>query len=339
MAAVTVCVPVFNAAAFVAETLDSIAAQSFADIKVLISLDRSDDDSETVCRRYLADRRFELIVQRERLGWVGNVNALIERVDTPYFCIMPHDDLLDPRYLAEVYALAASDPAIACAYSDIEGFGARHLRIKQPDIRGPLIERVSDFLLNHFSAVAFRGIVRRRSPDDRPYVPTGLRRDFAADTVWMLHLALRGELRRVPATLYAKRYAKASVHDAWFSWPREELTALWAEQAAACARIALEHVGDPRDREIVLAAALMRVVGVSNAGDFATPKKPFEVAAATAIFCDALGDVSPLRDLQSILAHPNALHLRDAIARNAARDIPLSIPQRIRRRFRKFLLP
>ena len=48
MTAVTVCVPVFNAAAFLAETLDSIAAQSFADIKVLISLDRSGDDSESV---------------------------------------------------------------------------------------------------------------------------------------------------------------------------------------------------------------------------------------------------------------------------------------------------
>ena len=123
MTAVTVCVPVFNAAVFLAETLDSIAAQSFADIKVLISLDRSDDDSESICRRYLHDRRFELIVQRERLGWVGNVNALIERVDTPYFCITPHDDLLAPQYLAEVYALAASDPAIACAYSDVQGFG------------------------------------------------------------------------------------------------------------------------------------------------------------------------------------------------------------------------
>ena len=53
--AVTVCVPVFNAALFLAETLDSIAAQSFADIKVLISLDRGDDDSESICRRYLHD--------------------------------------------------------------------------------------------------------------------------------------------------------------------------------------------------------------------------------------------------------------------------------------------
>ena len=40
MAAVTVCVPVFNAADFLAETLDSIAAQSLADIRVLISVDR-----------------------------------------------------------------------------------------------------------------------------------------------------------------------------------------------------------------------------------------------------------------------------------------------------------
>ena len=79
MNAVTVCVPVYNAAAFLAGTLDSITAQTFTDFKVLISLDRGDDDSEAICRRYLADRRFELIVQPRRLGWVGNVNALIDR--------------------------------------------------------------------------------------------------------------------------------------------------------------------------------------------------------------------------------------------------------------------
>jgi glycosyltransferase involved in cell wall biosynthesis len=333
--AVTVCVPVFNAAAFLAETLDSIAAQSFADIKVLMSLDRSDDDSESICRRYLDDRRFELIVQRERLGWVGNVNALIERVDTPYFCITPHDDLLAPQYLAEVYALAASDPAIACAYSDLQGFGTLRPYFAQPDIRGTLIERVIDFLLNHFAVVPFRGVIRRRNSDDRPYIPTGLRHDFAADTVWMLHIALRGELRRVPSMLYSKRYHEASVHAPWRNWPREELILLWAEQAAACARIALEHVGDPRDREVVLAAALMRVAGIGNSRVYATPAEPLEIAAATAVFCDALGDASSLRDVQSVLAYPNARRLRDAIAGHVSRDAadaPSSLAPRIRRR-------
>ncbi len=335
MSAITVCVPAFNAAVFLAETLDSIAAQSFADIHVLISLDRSDDDSESVCRRYLHDRRFELIVQRERLGWVGNVNALIERVDTPYFCITPHDDLLARQYLAELYLVAASDPAVACAYSDLEGFGTYRKRIEQPEIRGTLIERVTDFLLNHFAVVPFRGIVRRRNSDDRPYVPTGLRRDFAADTVWLLGIALRGELRRVPSTLYFKRYHEASVHAAWASWPREELIVLWAEQAAACARIALEHVSDSSDREIVLAAALMRVAGEGNSRNYATPKEPAEIATATAVFCDALDDVLPLRDGQSLLASPNARRLRDAIARNASRSSAHGSPSLGRRIQRK----
>jgi|RhiMetdeSRZDD1v2_1073273.scaffolds.fasta_scaffold183303_2 glycosyltransferase involved in cell wall biosynthesis len=338
--AVTVCVPVFNAALFLAETLDSIAAQSFADIKVLISLDRGDDDSESICRRYLHDRRFELIVQRERLGWVGNVNALIERVDTPYFCITPHDDLPAPRYLAEVYALAASDPAIACAYSDVQGFGTSRPYFAQPDIRGTLLERVIDFLLNHFAVVPFRGIIRRRSSNDRPYIPTGLRRDYAADTVWMLHIALRGELRRVPSMLYAKRYHEASVHAPWRSWPREELIVLWAEQAATCARIALEHIGDSRDREVVLTAALMRVAGVGHSRVYATPKEPFEIAIATAIFCDALGHALALRDVQTILAYPNAGRLRDAIAANVSHDspdVPAALASRIRRRLGNIL--
>jgi glycosyltransferase involved in cell wall biosynthesis len=333
--AVTVCVPAFNAAVFLAETLDSIATQSFADIKVLMSLDRSDDASESICRRYLHDRRFELIVQRERLGWVGNVNALIERVDTPYFCITPHDDLLAPQYLAEVYALAASDTAIACAYSDVQGFGTLSPYFAQPDIRGTLIERVTDFLLNHFAVVPFRGVIRRRNLDDRPYIPTGLRQDFAADTVWMLHIALRGELRRVPSVLYSKRYHDASVHAPWPNWPREELIVLWAEQAAACARIALEHVADPRDREVVVAAALMRVAGIGNSRVYATPTERLEIAAATAIFCDALGDASCLRDVQSILAYPNARHLRDAIMEHVPFDAAYassSLAPRIRRR-------
>jgi len=335
MTALTVCVPVFNAEGFLAETLDSISAQSFGDFDVLISLDRSTDGSDAICRRYLRDARFKLIVQPDRLGWVGNVNALIERVDTPYFCITPHDDLLDPQYLGELYALASADPAIACAYSDIEGFGARTLRLEQPDIRGSTIERILDFLVNHFVVIPFRGIVRRRDVNDRPYIPTGLSHDFAADTVWMLHIALRGELRRVAAPLYSKRYHEASVHAAWRHRPREELIRLWAEQAAVCAGIALDHVDDPRDREIILAAALMRVAGVGNSRTYATPKDPFEIAVAAATFCDAFRAELPLRNLLTILTYPNARILREALSSDAVRDAAPTLASRVRRRLER----
>jgi glycosyltransferase involved in cell wall biosynthesis len=336
--AITVCVPVYNAEAFVEETLDSIARQSFSDIKVLMSLDRSTDDSASICRRYLRDPRFELIEQSDRLGWVANVNALIARVDTPYFCISPHDDLISPQYLESVYALAASDPVIACAYSDLEGFGALQIRIEQPEIRGPLFDRVIDFLLHHFAVVPFRGIIRRRDADDRPYVPRGLRGDFAADTVWMLHVVLRGELRRVPETLCAKRYHDASVHRGWPSWPREELIAAWAEQAAVCARVTLDGIEDPHEREIVVAAALMRVAGLGNSRTYATPRDPFEVAAATSLFCDQLGDAARVGNLPYVLASSKAAHLRAALAANAAEQSP-AFMKRLWRRVTRVLAP
>jgi hypothetical protein len=253
-------------------------------------------------------------VQRERVGWVANVNALIERVDTPYFCIVPHDDLIDRRYLAEVHALAASDPAIACAYSDIRGFGAKRPRISQPDIRGTTLTRILDFLLDHFSAVAFRGVVRRRDPDDRPYVPSLPSGDWAADTVWMLRIALHGELRRVPAALYAKRYALGSVHSAWMTKPRDELIELWAEHAAVCASIAVAHLNDPRERDLTLTASLLRVAGVGRVRSVsAAPRNAWE------------------EDWGRVIARPDAALLRAALADSAGRARPLTAAQAVRR--------
>ena len=336
MSTLTVCVPVFNAAAFLADTLDTITAQTFTDFKVLISLDRSEDDSEAICRRYLTDRRFELIVQPRRLGWVGNVNALIDRVDTPFFCIMPHDDLLAPQYLAEIYALAASDPAIACAFSDMAGIrGRHHLMFVQDEIRGTPIERATDFLLNHFNSVAFRGIIRRHGPDDRPHLPTGLRGDFAADTVWVMRLALRGELRRLPVALYTKRLLKSSVLNTWSRSTRAEMLVLWAEQAVASGRMALEYFKDPQDREIILAATWMRTIGKVSKRT-AAPTRPSEVAIAAAIFCEAFGDVSVT---DGLLAHPNARHLRTVSACNALDGTLYPFGERLRLRIRNFFRP
>ena len=113
MTAVTVCVPVYNAAPFVAETLQHIARQSFTDFKVIISVDPGDDSSLDICQSFASDSRFEIVAPPERLGWVGNVNALIARVDTPMFCITPHDDLLNAEYLSVMHDALMRDDGTA----------------------------------------------------------------------------------------------------------------------------------------------------------------------------------------------------------------------------------
>jgi hypothetical protein len=84
----------------------------------------------------------------------------------------------------------------------------------------------------------------------------------------------------------------------------------------------------------------MRVAGVGHSRVYATPKEPFEIAIATAIFCDALGHALALRDVQTILAYPNAGRLRDAIAANVSHDspdVPAALASRIRRRLGNIL--
>ncbi|MES2521386.1 MAG: glycosyltransferase [Gemmatimonadota bacterium] len=312
MTRLTILVPVYNGAAFVEETLQHVAAQTVHDFRVLISIDRGDDDSESICRRFASDRRFEIIVQPERRGWVGNVNALISCVDTPFFCITPHDDLLNPQYAEAMLDLLAREPAASCAYSDIVGFGASKGDISQPDVRGERQERVLDVLLNHFDAVAFRAVVRRRDKSDRPYLPSDIPRHFCADTVWMIRLALRGELRRVAQPLYRKRFDAATVHAGWGELPRADLLRLFAAVVAASTRLALEEIDDPVEREEVLTAGLLRASGQGSKRDWDIPDTTLERATVVAHFAHATSDLGTPDDPAAVLARTGSRALRAA---------------------------
>jgi len=76
---VTICVPVWNGARFVAETLDSITRQTYPNLRVLVSDDASTDGSAELCRGIAERHGFELTVQPQRRGWVANCNFLLER--------------------------------------------------------------------------------------------------------------------------------------------------------------------------------------------------------------------------------------------------------------------
>ena len=310
---VTVCVPVYNGAAFVAQTLDSILGQRHAALRVLISIDRGTDDSERICRRFERDSRVEIIVQARRLGWVGNTNAALARVQTPFACITPHDDLLAPEYVGTMVDALRRDPSAVCAYSDIEMFGARRGPFSQPPVHGDALTRALDVLLNHYSSVAYRAVVRA---DERgiPLLPVGIPDDFAADTAWLMSLAVRGSLLRVPQLLYRKRYDPSTVHAGWSRWGAAEAGQRFTALVACLTRIALDGVpsgagvtGDRAVRDAILAAALLRVGGFA-AGGWGTPTTPLETVIATQRLQSLLHDRGPFPRLDVALdpatAHP-----------------------------------
>jgi len=330
MTAITVCVPAFNAAAFVRETLEHIAAQTFRDFKVVVSVDACDDDSEVVCREVETDSRFEIVTHPARLGWVGNVNWLIAQVETPFFCITPHADLLDPRYLEAMHNALVREPTAACAYSDIQCFGSQQGTIFQAPVRGHRMERVLDVLLNHYAAVTFRGLVRRGGEHDHPLLPVGIPRDFAADSAWTMRLALRGDLLRVPELLYRKRYDAATVHAGWSALPRAEHLRLYASMVAECTRVALEEVHDPAERDEILVAGLLRASGHSIAGGWGVPVHSLEIATAVAEYAVATRDFGRAPNADAVLARTTVSVLRKAPAtHDLFRDAKAPLAKRV----------
>jgi GT2 family glycosyltransferase len=228
-------VPVWRGAAFVGETLRSVLAQQGVDLRVSVSIDGGHEETEAACAEFLGDPRVRLVVQDKRLGWAGNVNMVLEagwNSGAGFFCIQPHDDLMEPGYLTALHAAAALHPQAAVTFSDIVAFGAPHGVIAQDSVVGTPLQRQLILLRDHFNGVAFRGLIRRALFASVPLLKTNDCANFAADTVFMARLASAGDLIRVPAPLYLKRYHAANTHTAWNHWDSALKVRAWLRHCA-----------------------------------------------------------------------------------------------------------
>ena len=225
---VTVCVPAYNAAAFIAETLQAISAQTYRNIQVLISLDPSDDHTEQACGPFLADQRFTLIRQPARLGWPGNVNYLLDQVRSGYYCIIFHDDVPDADYVARLMRCLHRSPALVCAYPVLKRFGDDPTQTSIASLEGDdRFDRGLGFFARPLNAVAIRGVTRAEA------LHRGLRLrelgtgGFLAEMLYVFELALIGRCKRVGRASYYRRHRRDSVSKGWRAWEPDRKRAGW----------------------------------------------------------------------------------------------------------------
>lgn len=97
--AISVIMPVYNAANFLREAIDSILAQTFTNFEFIIVNDCSRDESDRIIRSY-TDTRILYKVHEVNKGVVAAMNTALESVRSPYVCIMHADDVSLPERLA-----------------------------------------------------------------------------------------------------------------------------------------------------------------------------------------------------------------------------------------------
>lgn len=141
---VSIIVPSYNGGAYLREALDSLLAQSYPNIEILLLDDASTDDTPAIAVEY-ADR-ITYIRQSTNLGIYDNVNIGIQRARGSLIATYHADDIYLPTMVEEQVAYLMGHPevgAVFCSDIFVDAEGREYKRlVLQPELRG---ERPLDF--------------------------------------------------------------------------------------------------------------------------------------------------------------------------------------------------
>ncbi len=146
---ITVVMPVRNCAPFVAETLESILAQTYLPLEVIVIDDASSDGTTEIVSSYSV-RGVQHILRTDQQNIYSAHNQAIARARGELIAFMSGDDYWLPKKLALQADLLAANPAFGYAITYSRGFLDENyppppetIRETQLEVRqGPLLEAV-----------------------------------------------------------------------------------------------------------------------------------------------------------------------------------------------------
>lgn len=262
---VTIGVPVYRGKRFLDEALNSVLNQTHEDFRVVISVDEPDPESEEICGKFLKDTRFRMVVQPQRLGWMGNMNWLMSQVETEFWHLQEQDDVIEPHFLEVLVEHARANPAAATVYPDIRVFGAKDFPIVQQSLLGSAYLRQMTLLYERHQGVALVGLSRADALRAAGGIPGNEVENFLAETAWMAAMARWGELHRVPGEFFRKRIHGGNTLLEWFTWPKDKRLAAWQCHCLGMIEQALQIESNEQERRLLWLAAVERLVSPRTA--------------------------------------------------------------------------
>jgi glycosyltransferase involved in cell wall biosynthesis len=115
---VNVCIPVYNGSPYIAESINSVLAQTYEDFHLIICDNCSTDNTEEIVRSF-NDPRITFIRNEKNLGLVGNANRCIEHANGQYVNILHHDDIMLKDNLALKVRILDEHSNVGLVHSDV----------------------------------------------------------------------------------------------------------------------------------------------------------------------------------------------------------------------------
>ena len=108
---VTIVLPCYNGAGFLAQSIDSVIAQTFTDWELIIVNDCSKDNSLEIMQRYAEkDSRIRIIDNEHNLKLPGALNRGFQEAKGKYLTWTSHDNRMGPNMLEEFVSYLDNNP-------------------------------------------------------------------------------------------------------------------------------------------------------------------------------------------------------------------------------------
>lgn len=209
---VSIGMPVYNGENYLAEAIDSILIQNFADFELIISDNASTDATEQIARKYVRyDERVRYHRNKKNIGLIENFNLVATLARGDFFQWMAHDDILEPDYLSACVEILEQHPSVFLAYTDseiidergeaISGYDPLNLHLRSPKPH----ERWKEYFKASYPSGGYYnvlyGLMRRHQ-----LLETRLYIDYpGSDQIFLGNLVLKGEFHRAQEKLFMRR--------------------------------------------------------------------------------------------------------------------------------------
>lgn len=124
MPLITLAIPSFNHAAYVRKCIESVIAQDYANIELIIIDDGSNDDSAAAIESLLPECRARFVRFefrcRPNKGLAATLNEALAWAEGEYFAMLSSDDVLFPEKTSRLLACISGESGVAGAFSGCE---------------------------------------------------------------------------------------------------------------------------------------------------------------------------------------------------------------------------
>ena len=114
---VSVCIPTYNSAPYLKESLESIINQTYHNLEIIISDNNSEDDTELIVKSYNSQHEIYFYRNLTNIGCYNNYNKCISLANGEFIAIYHSDDIYEQNIVEKEVEFLQNHPKVGAIFS------------------------------------------------------------------------------------------------------------------------------------------------------------------------------------------------------------------------------